>query len=263
MAKECTLCDSELERETGLCPACHRAIRYVLLPTLGAPIPLIPESLVTFGRSEDCTIRISDRSVSRLHALVDWEGSRPIVRDQSRHGTFVNGRPADAHFLEADDEVRMGGFQFTVHDRWLGERGGEPSVATQTGSFLALQGRVTPGSLSELVQGLALSRRTGRLYVTSPEGERSWLSLREGVPARALWGREASGGRAAMAVLSTSSGRFVFCDEDAPTQGQEVKTPLVTLLFEVARRRDEASRAATVAIGRRRAAELRASALAG
>jgi len=258
MTKDCVLCDSELEAVTGLCPACHRAIRYVLLPTLGAPIPLIPESPVTFGRSEDCTIRISDRSVSRLHASVDWEGKRPILRDKSRHGTFVNGRPADAHLLDAEDEVRMGGFQFTVYDRSLHKRGKELLGATETGSFVALQGRVNPGSLAELVQGLALSRKTGRLYVASAEGERSWFSLKEGAPARARSGTETSGLRAAIAVLSTASGRFIFCEGDSSAQGVEVKTPLVTLLFEVARRQDEASRAETVVVGAGRAAVLRA-----
>jgi serine phosphatase RsbU (regulator of sigma subunit) len=63
--------------------------------------PLQPAVL---GRSEECTARFGDSSLSRMHARVRCEGGTYILSDLgSTNGTFVNDRR-----IEADTELRDG-----------------------------------------------------------------------------------------------------------------------------------------------------------
>lgn len=251
---ECTLCGSGIEVDTGLCVACHRSIRFVLIPALGAPIPLVPEARVTFGREVGSSIRIADQRVSRAHAELDWRGSDPWLRDTSRHGTIVNGRPIDDVVLQHGDRVRMGGFRFTVLDRSC-----EREVLKRERVEATLEGRVSPGSLCELVEALALARKTGRLHVVSVTGERSWLNLSEGVPQRAQRGLVATGDDAALALLATGAGRYVFSEGETGGEGPLIQSSLVTLIHDATRAQERAARAETVLVdGPRGSGSLRA-----
>lgn len=236
MRDQCEGCGSHLEGETGLCPDCHVSVRFALVPAVGPVIPLHPGEVLTFGRSSDCTIPIHDRAVSRLHAEVGWRESQPELRDKSRHGTLVNGRPVEAQVLESDDLVRIGGFQCTVLDRSVD--GSQPPRSKDTihTDGAVLQGCVTAGSLPEVLQSLALGRRTGRLHVSSQLGERFWIALREGAPVAAASGESGlTGLKAALALLATSSGRFLFCEEEEWTDPPEFHLSLMSLLLEALR----------------------------
>jgi adenylate cyclase len=57
-------------------------------------LPLVGNSCWTIGRSEDNTFVISDRWISRNHAMLQWmeTGEFYLIDLGSRNGTFVNGR---------------------------------------------------------------------------------------------------------------------------------------------------------------------------
>jgi FHA domain/Protein of unknown function (DUF3662) len=61
------------------------------------------------GRSEENEVFLIDPSVSRTHAVVEVDGTEPIVRDLgSTNGTFVNGERVQARPLRHGDELTFG-----------------------------------------------------------------------------------------------------------------------------------------------------------
>jgi len=70
--------------------------------------PLNKERL-TIGRSPDCDIILPDRVVSRRHACIERrDGEYYIVDDDSKNGTFVNGKPVtEPRRLIDGDEIQV------------------------------------------------------------------------------------------------------------------------------------------------------------
>lgn len=66
---------------------------------------------VTFGRSPDCTIQVSDQAASRLHCRLEHtpQGWR-LVDLESSNGTSVNGRLTNAQLLRDGDVISIGTF---------------------------------------------------------------------------------------------------------------------------------------------------------
>jgi pSer/pThr/pTyr-binding forkhead associated (FHA) protein len=62
------------------------------------------------GRSITADIRLDDPTVSRRHALVVWEGSKPlrVLDDRSLNGVLVNGEEVDWGRLLDGDELTVG-----------------------------------------------------------------------------------------------------------------------------------------------------------
>ena len=74
----------------------------------GRRVPVTDEP-VTIGRMADCTINLSDESVSRRHAEVRRVGSTIVVADLgSTNGTKVNGAGVREHRLEDGDRITVG-----------------------------------------------------------------------------------------------------------------------------------------------------------
>lgn len=60
-----------------------------------------------FRRSSD--VVIEDSSVSRLHAIVFYDGIKVGVLDLvSKNGTFINGREVESHILKTGDVIEIG-----------------------------------------------------------------------------------------------------------------------------------------------------------
>jgi pSer/pThr/pTyr-binding forkhead associated (FHA) protein/uncharacterized protein YbaR (Trm112 family) len=67
------------------------------------------ENRLTVGRKSSNAICLSDLSVSRQHAVVHLMEDQAIIKDMdSRHGTFVNGRPVKSCALSDGDIIRIG-----------------------------------------------------------------------------------------------------------------------------------------------------------
>ena len=78
---------------------------YIRIEDSGEVIPL-GEAVTTIGRGGGVDIRLSDPSVSRLHAEIIRRGPYAYVADLglSRNGTRVNGTRIQQHLL-ADGEI--------------------------------------------------------------------------------------------------------------------------------------------------------------
>ncbi len=64
---------------------------------------------LTIGRSPDCDIILPDRVVSRRHACIERRGDEYfILDDDSKNGTFVNGKPVtEPRRLIDGDEIQV------------------------------------------------------------------------------------------------------------------------------------------------------------
>ena len=67
------------------------------------------EKQVYIGRRDKSDFIITDESVSRLHAYIDFENYRHILHDASSlNGTFVNGEKISVKLLCVGDEIGLG-----------------------------------------------------------------------------------------------------------------------------------------------------------
>ncbi|HLI96086.1 MAG TPA: FhaA domain-containing protein [Candidatus Baltobacteraceae bacterium] len=67
------------------------------------------------GRSSESDIFLVDPSVSRMHATLELDGDRVVVRDAgSTNGTFVNGERVHVHTLQPGDRVAFGKTEMAV-----------------------------------------------------------------------------------------------------------------------------------------------------
>ena len=70
-----------------------------------------PNSVITVGRSMDCTIFIDDRTVSRLHAELKFDTARNawvFVDQNSGNGSFHNGKEIQELLIDSDLKIRIG-----------------------------------------------------------------------------------------------------------------------------------------------------------
>jgi len=99
VVKRCSDCGSELREEARFCDQC------------GFPVGQEEADLI-FGRSEECSVRFSDPTVSRRHARAVCVGGVWYLRDEgSKNGTFVNGKrlyPRAWRKLQLGDQIRLG-----------------------------------------------------------------------------------------------------------------------------------------------------------
>jgi len=64
---------------------------------------------VTIGRDPSCEVALTDPSVSRRHASIEWTYAGYVLRDLgSRNGTFVGGEPVGETTLIDGDLVQVG-----------------------------------------------------------------------------------------------------------------------------------------------------------
>jgi len=71
---------------------------------------LLEGDVCTIGRSPMCQIVVQRNTVSRMHARVEREGPRYLLRDAgSANGTFVNGQAISGpHLLKDNDTIGLG-----------------------------------------------------------------------------------------------------------------------------------------------------------
>lgn len=78
---------------------------------------IIPADNFSIGRSPDCSLHLSDSTVSRFHAVIRIAQGNYFIQDQeSTGGTRVNGERIDAIKLNEGDEIGIGPFRFIFHN---------------------------------------------------------------------------------------------------------------------------------------------------
>jgi len=77
----------------------------------------------TVGRSEDNTVRLTERNISRRHAKLMRNGTGWLVEDlASYNGCFVNGvRVAEPQRLEHGDLVQLGDYRLEIMDEQISQ----------------------------------------------------------------------------------------------------------------------------------------------
>lgn len=94
--------------------------RYYLRMLKGVPAygVYFVDGIARIGRSEDSDIFLVDPSVSRNHAVVEFEADSPVVRDlESTNGTFVNGERVGTRRLHSGDIIMFGNTQLRLEAR--------------------------------------------------------------------------------------------------------------------------------------------------
>jgi pSer/pThr/pTyr-binding forkhead associated (FHA) protein len=76
----------------------------------GRELLTLPGPRSTIGSSTAADVVVSDSTVSRVHALLEWLGGTWFVQDLgSRNGTFVNGERVQVRrVVQSADEIRLG-----------------------------------------------------------------------------------------------------------------------------------------------------------
>ena len=61
------------------------------------------------GRGERCDIRVNDKTVSRVHALIIPSADGCLIRDLSMNGTWINDERVEGDYpLGFGDRIRLG-----------------------------------------------------------------------------------------------------------------------------------------------------------
>lgn len=103
----CPVCGEDL---AGVRPGSGAGAVLVLYSPDGLNAEFAVEQRVGIGRHYDNEIVVSDREVSKRHAVVERDGDGYVLRDlSSSNGTFVNGRRTEDLRLRDGDEIRIGG----------------------------------------------------------------------------------------------------------------------------------------------------------
>lgn len=69
---------------------------------------VLPRQSTLVGRGEECDIVLDGETVSRHHCKITRSGSRFLIQDSSRNGTFVNGERIEQAQLKHGDQIRVG-----------------------------------------------------------------------------------------------------------------------------------------------------------
>jgi Nif-specific regulatory protein len=81
----------------------------------GESFVLVPGIENLIGRGIECQIVLADPICSRVHAVLQHEDGRWVVRDRSRNGTFVNDQKIDEAVIAEGHVLRVGSTEFAFH----------------------------------------------------------------------------------------------------------------------------------------------------
>jgi pSer/pThr/pTyr-binding forkhead associated (FHA) protein len=89
-----------------------------LIPCDGTAAIDIAKDLTLVGRREECDLRLSHKSISKLHCIIVKTDGLLFLRDLgSTNGTRVNGERVRRAALLPNDQLAIAGHKFRV---WLG-----------------------------------------------------------------------------------------------------------------------------------------------
>lgn len=220
------------------------ALRHRLEAVGSPPLPLVVGVELTIGRQPGSGFTIPSTRVSRLHAIIRWEGDRPILVDKgSSNGTFVRGKRIKEHPLQDGDEVEIGPYLCVYRsgdaklDGLQAEDVGDRTQTIAAGGDV-FTGSLVEGGLVEVLGGLEFNKKSGTLDVFGKDGD-GWVSLDHGVPLAA----KANGiedEEAILSLLAMKQGRYTFSPE-IEVKERRCKRTITAILLEWGRRADESS----------------------
>lgn len=183
MSRICGSCRRQIHRSAVVCPRCG-AVRartgatFDLVISGQTRMPVVSE--LTIGRAPESGVRLTDPSVSRVHARIRPSTNGPVLRDAgSSYGTWVDGRRLEGpQVLREGAQISFGDAKATVERRRDDAEAGR-TVLVPAGASIEIQ---PPGRTSaDGPQGVAASTnprlRSGyalkRLAAT--EGKNRWV----------------------------------------------------------------------------------------
>lgn len=136
---KCLVCDHDVETDTTECPNCGARLAEPTAafepvgvpdaesqsnPTTDGPVFVVRKgpqpgerffvdrARLTVGRDPESDIFLNDMTVSRTHAIIEFEDGVVTVKDAgSLNGTYVNGVVTESAVLGNGDVVQIGTFQ--------------------------------------------------------------------------------------------------------------------------------------------------------
>ena len=85
---------------------------------------LLSHTSAILGREADCDIIVSDRNVSRHHAMLSREPEGFLIKDlSSANGTFVNAQPVSSQVLKHLDTIQVGSVIIVFNDPGIASQG--------------------------------------------------------------------------------------------------------------------------------------------
>lgn len=106
-----------------------------LAGTDGQIVSLKPDRINSVGRHPSANILINDRSISRVHGGIFWDGRTWTLFDVSRFGTMVNGIQTKLRQLESGDVIRFADISewtFQIHENEPVEQSFHPNTFEQS-----------------------------------------------------------------------------------------------------------------------------------
>ncbi|PTL80592.1 cyclase [Vitiosangium sp. GDMCC 1.1324] len=128
----------------------------------------LPEGPVTIGRTEESTICVLHKSLSRRHARLEREGERVTLFDMnSKNGTFINEIRVERQELRVGEVFRCGEVRFKLVPTSVREF----PVDVAPTQVQPLQTRFSPSSMDELLERTSGRGETSALKVRSANSE--------------------------------------------------------------------------------------------
>ncbi|MGB1699992.1 MAG: DUF4388 domain-containing protein, partial [Nannocystaceae bacterium] len=209
----------------------------------GEQYALMPDTIHLTGRSSESNLVLKDDAVSRKHARFSHHRGRVWLMDLgSRNGTHVNGRKAARHCLEKGDRIAIGANLMRVDLLPASQlsRANLRQNKKETASGQSMTGSLGDIPLTDVLQWLATSRKTGSLVVKGANV--GSLSLREGqVYYARIEGSSVGPQKALLRMLGWTEGTFSLDSALVEEVDDELTIPLDHLLMEAARIQDELS----------------------
>ncbi len=215
------------------------------LVRVGAPVlKFRNQRVVVVGRLPECHLTVPSSRISRRHAEFHWKAGRVVLVDLgSQNGTLINGRRIRGEKELSDgDEIEFGPFICTFRQKLFEEAPvlfPDKHMRTQPMMADATTGTLGQINLPELLQVLEFNRKTGTLEIFGPD-VRGAITVRDGVPTFARCGK-LMGEEAVFALFAVTTGQFTLTPALVEKE-RNISMSMSSLLFEAARRQDEASK---------------------
>lgn len=94
---------------------------------------------IRLGRSDSCDIALPGEMISRIHCQLEFRNGKWLLSDDSRHGTFVEGKRITKQVIEEDTQFSLGEYQISLKS--FGEKRSETTEIFSVRNHEFLQGK--------------------------------------------------------------------------------------------------------------------------